>query len=91
MSLYHSPDFKLSFHYPGHSTHFQIGGDNPKVERGILQNHQQNKTVFYFHFDNFIFENKVTGGKMSLNRQIAQCTAAVECPDYPMIIYVDIE
>jgi hypothetical protein len=41
----------------GHSTHFQVGGDNPKVEGGILQN----KAVFYFHFDIFIFENKVAG------------------------------
>jgi hypothetical protein len=24
--------------YTGHSTHFQIGGDNSKVEGGILQN-----------------------------------------------------
>ena len=23
---------------PGHSTHFQVGGDNSKVEGGILQN-----------------------------------------------------
>jgi hypothetical protein len=43
----------------GHSTHFQVGGDNPKIEGGILQN----KAVFYFHFDIFIFENKVAGGK----------------------------
>ena len=45
--------------YTGHSTHFQIGGDNSKVEGGILQN----KAIFYFHFDIFIFENKVSGGK----------------------------
>jgi len=44
---------------PGHSTHFQVGGDKPKVEGGIMQS----KVVFYFHFDIFIFENKVAGGK----------------------------
>ena len=27
----------------------------------------QNKAVFYFHFDVFIFDNKVSGGKMQLD------------------------
>ena len=41
----------------------------------------QDKTVFYFHFDIFIFENKVLSrGKMQLDRQFAQCPSAVECP-----------
>jgi len=40
----------------------------------------QNKALFYFHFDIFIFENKVDGGKMQLDRQFAWCPAAVECP-----------
>jgi len=38
----------------GHSTHFQVGGDNPNVER---------KSVFYFQFDILIFVNKVAGRK----------------------------
>ena len=46
----------------GHSTHLQEGSDNSKVEKG-LQNHQQNKAALYFHFDIFILENKVAGGK----------------------------
>jgi hypothetical protein len=50
----------------GHSTHFQVGGDNPKVEGGIMQNQyakQRLKPVFYFYFDIFIFENKSSRGK----------------------------
>jgi len=43
----------------GHFTHFQERGDNSKVEGGILQNQYTNKAIFYFHFDVFIFENKV--------------------------------
>jgi len=41
----------------------------------------QNKAVFYFHFDIFIYENKVAREKMQLDRQFARCPAAVECPD----------
>jgi hypothetical protein len=44
----------------------------------------QNKAVFYFHFDVFIFDNKVAGGKMQLDGQFARCPAAVECPAYGM-------
>jgi hypothetical protein len=40
----------------------------------------QNKAVFYFHFDVFIFDNKVAGVKMQLDWQFAWCPAAVECP-----------
>jgi len=40
----------------------------------------QNKAIFYFHFDIFIFENKVAGDKMQLNWQYALCPAAMECP-----------
>ena len=58
----------------GHSTHFQVGSNNSKVEGGILQN----KAVFYFHSDIFIFE--VAEKKMQLDRQFARCPAAVECP-----------
>jgi len=36
--------------------------------------------MFYFHFDIFIFENKVNGGKMQLDGQFALFPAAVECP-----------
>jgi hypothetical protein len=38
-----------------HSTHFQVGGDNPKVEGGSCKTNIENKAVFYFHFD--IFKN----------------------------------
>ena len=40
----------------------------------------QNKAVFYFHFDIFIFENKVVVEKMQLDGQFAHCPVAVECP-----------
>ena len=43
----------------GHSTHFKLGDDNSKVEGGSCKTSMQNKAVFYFHIDNFIFENKV--------------------------------
>jgi hypothetical protein len=44
----------------------------------------QNKAIFYFHFDIFIFKNKVAGIKMKLDRQFALFPAAVECPEnYP--------
>ena len=39
---------------------------NPKVEKGGDTIHQQNKAVFYFHFDIFIFENKVAGEKNAI-------------------------
>ena len=41
----------------------------------------QNKAIFYFHFDIFIFENKVAGDKMQLNGQFALYPATMECPD----------
>jgi hypothetical protein len=28
----------IYFFLSGHSSHFQVGGDNSKVERGVLQN-----------------------------------------------------
>jgi hypothetical protein len=31
----------------------------------------QNKALFYFHFEIFIFENKVAGQKMRLTQQFA--------------------
>ena len=40
----------------------------------------QNKAILYFHFDIFIFENKVAGRKMELDGQFALCPTAVECP-----------
>ena len=63
-------DFKLPC--AGHSTDFQVGGDNSKVEGGSCKTRLQNKAVFYFHFDIFIFENKVAGEKMQLDRQFAR-------------------
>ena len=42
------------------------------------------------HFDIFIFENKVAGDKMQLNRQFALCPATMECPEYQRI-KVDID
>jgi hypothetical protein len=41
----------------------------------------QNKAIFYFHFDIFIFENKVAGDKMQLNGQFALYPATMERPD----------
>jgi len=40
----------------------------------------QNKAILYFHFDIFIFENKVAGRKMELDGQFALCPTTVECP-----------
>jgi hypothetical protein len=68
----------------GHSTRFQVGGDNPKVVGGILQN----KAVFYFHFDIFIFENKVAGEKMQLDRQFARCPAAVDLRVLSFLLHI---
>ena len=65
----------------GHATHFQVGGDNPKVERGSWKTSMENKAVFYVHFDIFIFENKEAGKKIQLDGQFARCPAAVECPE----------
>jgi hypothetical protein len=49
----------IPFTSSGHSTHFQVGGEN---RRGwSCKTSMQNKAVFYFHFDIFIFENKVAG------------------------------
>jgi hypothetical protein len=43
--------------------------------------HKIYKTViFYFHFDIFIFENKVARDKMQLDWQFSLYPAAVECP-----------
>ena len=38
------------------------------------------KAIFYFHFDIFIFENKVARDKMQLKGQFVLCPAAMECP-----------
>jgi hypothetical protein len=43
--------------------------------------YMQKKAIFYFHFDIFIFENKVTGEKIQLDGQFSLCPAAVECPE----------
>ena len=45
----------------------------------------QNKAIFYFHFDIFIFENKVAMAKMQLNGQFALCLTAMECPALPSL------
>jgi hypothetical protein len=34
----------------------------PNVQK--INQYTKNKAIFYFHFDIFIFENKITGGKM---------------------------
>jgi hypothetical protein len=36
------------------------------------------QALFYFHFDIFIYENKVAREKMQLDRQFFPCPAAVE-------------
>jgi hypothetical protein len=38
------------------------------------------KAIFYFHFDIFIFENKVARDKMQLDWQFSLYPAVVECP-----------
>ena len=43
-------------------SHFQVGGDNSKVEGGSCNTSMQSKAILYFHFDIFILENKVGGG-----------------------------
>ena len=47
----------------------------------------QNKAIFYFHFDIYIFENKVAGDEMQLDGKFTRCPAAVKCPamSYVMI------
>ena len=51
----------------------------------------QNKAIFYFHFDFFIFENKVARYKMQLNGQFALCPAVMECSvNMSMTISVEI-
>ena len=58
-------DNQISF--SGYSTHFQVGGNNSKVEGGILQNQYAKQSLkFYINFDIFIFENKVAEGKCNL-------------------------
>jgi len=49
----------------GHSTDFQVRGDNSIVQGGLTpyenwfrKTSMQNKVVFYFQFDIFIFENQ---------------------------------
>ena len=54
--------------YSGHSIHFQVRGDHSKVEGGILPNQYAKQN---FHFDIFIFENKVDGQKLQLDEQFA--------------------
>jgi hypothetical protein len=59
----------------GHSTHFQVGGDNPKVEGGIMQNQyakQRLKPVFYFYFDIFIFEKHMTHNVVSSDHPLCK-------------------
>jgi hypothetical protein len=51
----------------------------PSFDFQFEQFRVQNKAIFYFHFDIFIFENKVAWRKMELDRKFALCSAAVEC------------
>ena len=51
----------------------------------------QNNSIFYFHIDIFIFENKVAGGKMQLDGQFARCPAAVECPVSYVLFWCNLE
>jgi hypothetical protein len=48
-------------------------------------NQYAKKATFYFHFDIFIFENKVAMAKMQLNGQFALCLTAMECPALPSL------
>ena len=69
--------------YTGNSTHFQVGGDNSKVEWGPAKPVYKTKPYF-----TFTFENKVAGIKIQLDRQFARCLAAMECPVYRYIYIV---
>ena len=40
--------YPLMHYGAGHSTHFQVGGDNPHVGRGILQNQYANQRQILF-------------------------------------------
>ena len=69
----------------GHATHFQVGGDNPKVERGSWKNQYGKQScilcsLWYFHFG-----KQRSRGKIQLDEQFAQCPAAVECPEVDTI------
>jgi len=48
----------------------------------------QNKAIFYFHFDIFIFENEVVWEKLQLDRQFALFPAAVECPALSVLMRI---
>jgi hypothetical protein len=61
------------------------------VEGGSCKTNMQNNSIFYFHIDIFIFENKVAGGKMQLDGQFARCPAAVECPVSYVLFWCNLE
>ena len=48
----------------GHSTHFQVGGDNPNVEGEILQNQYAKQSVFYFRFDKVAGKKSIQTGNL---------------------------
>jgi hypothetical protein len=50
----------------------------------------QIKTVFYFYFDIFIFENKVACEKMQLDGQFSRCPVSVECPENDNYLFTSI-
>ena len=58
-----------------------------EVEGGSFKTSMQNKAVFYFHFDIFIFVNKVAGEKMQLDRQFGQNPPTVECPAFYVLLH----
>jgi hypothetical protein len=48
----------------------------------------QIKAIFYFHFDIFIFKNKVNGGKCNQTDNLPLFPATVECPEWvPILIF----
>jgi len=60
----------------GHSTHFQVGGDNSKSRRGSCKTIIQSKAIFYFHW-HFHFWKQSSRGKNAIRWAI--CLAAVQC------------
>ena len=70
--------------FSGHSTHFQIVGDNSKIECGILQNQCAKQSHILLPLWHFHFWKQNSRRKMHLDRQFVQCPAAVECPEFYM-------
>jgi hypothetical protein len=63
----------------GHSNHFQVGSDNPKVDPAKPVCHIL-LSLWHFHF-----WKQSRWEKMQLDVQFSQCPAAVECPESKLL------